>query len=774
MWPRNRIWPVLTFIVLGYFYNNARADETLYLEIIINGRNTNHIAQIIHKENDWEILPNDLSALGLKLDITTKEPILLRSLNITEVTYDTELQRLLITVPNNLLPVQYFNANSPTYSSAEPRRDTGASINYNLVAISGNMDANMTSIWHELHYFNNDFYAVSSGLLQSNSDRYSTSGYTRFETYYQKDNESDMQGITVGDVINATPTWGRSIRMGGIRIARDYELNPELITYPLPAFYGESALPGSVELIINNQMRWRDQVTSGPFLINMVPYISGAGVAQVVTTSPQGQQVQQSVNFYVASQLLAPDMFDYDITMGFRRKNFGLESNSYANNPVISSSLRYGVNKYLTPQLLFQMGDGLQLGGAGLTFLAGNAGVIDIAGTSSRYLNSKGVTETGEQASINYDYTYKKIGVNASYLHRFGNYRDLGTQDEGTLNSGLNKTQTQISLSFNDEKYGGFNLGYFKIENQRREENSFVNFSWSHYFAKSITAFLNITHTLFEQHENSISFTMSIPLGARGQVSNTTQRDSKGEMHTQVQAMSNAPYSGGFGWGASMEDSSEKNRYLQADWRSKYFNSSASAYHFGDQTQYTAALDGALIIMGGDVYATHFVNDAFAIVDADEENVPVMFGHQLVGKTDAHGKILVPDLNSYLENRLSIDPQQLPANAIIDSIEQLVVPRRHGGIHVEFPIRYSQSALAQVVTRDMQPIPAGAILMDRDSEKNYITGWDGEVYLENLEVPLVLFWADGECFVTLEPVADKTLTLPRIGPFICEPAGERK
>jgi len=770
----NRLWPIFIYLMLCYFQNSARADDTLYLEIIVNGRNTNHIAQIIRKENEWEISPGDLAALGLKLDITTTEPILLSSINIIDVVYDTELQRLFLTVPANLLPVQYFKANTPTLENSKPRRDTGAFINYNLVSISGNMDADMTSAWHELHFFKNDFYLVSSGILQTNSDKYSTSGYTRFETYYQTDSEEDMQTITIGDVINSTPTWGRSVRIGGIRIARDYELNPALITYPLPEFYGESALPGSVDLIINNQLRWRDQVTSGPFLINMVPYMSGAGVAQVITTTPQGQQIQQSVNFYVTNELLAPDMFDYDVTIGFRRKNFGLESNSYAELPVISSSFRYGVNKYLTPQLLIQSGEGLQLGGAGLTFLAGNYGVVDVAATSSHYRTPNGITDHGEQASLSYDYSYKKIGINASYLHRYGNYRDLGTQDEVSLNSALNNVQMQLSLSFHDNKLGGFNLGYFRLINREQEERSIVNFSWSRYFLKGITAFFNISHTLFDKSENSLSFTLSIPLGERGQVSNTTQRDSTGDMHSQVQAMSNAPYTGGFGWGLSMDDSKEKNRYLEGNWRTKYVDASLSTYHGGDQTQYTATLDGALILMDGDIYATHYVNDAFAVVDAEEKNVPVLFGNQLVGKTDSHGKLLVSDLNSYLENRISIDPMQLPANAIIESIEQLVVPRRNGGIHVEFPIRFSQSAIATVVTQDGQPLPAGAILMDRDSEKNYTTGWDGEVYLENLEAPLVLFWADGECFATLQPSADKTAALPRLGPFICEPAGDRK
>lgn len=560
--------------------------------------------------------------------------------------------------------------------------------------------------------------------------------------------------------------------MGGIRIARDYELNPNLVTYPLPEFYGESALPGSVDLIINNQLRWRDQVSSGPFQINMVPYMSGAGVAQVVTTNAQGQQIRQAVNFYVTNELLAPKMMDYDITLGLERKNFGLASNDYENDPLISASIRYGASRYVTPQFLMQAGDGLYLGGAGFTFLAGSLGVFDIAAAASNYNTAQGVSENGNQASIAYDYSYKKIGINANYLRRYGRYRDLGSLGNQALAASLPDVQMQIAFSLHDNKYGSFNLGYFRIVNKQTENRSVINFSWSHYYAKDITTFLNISRTLFDRPENSVSFTVSIPFGVRGQASDSARRDAQGDWHNQLQVMSNAPYNGGLGWGISVDDSSEQNRYATADWRTKYSELSLSAYHSSNQVQYTGALNGALVFMEKNVYATRFVTDSFALVETEQGNIPVMIGHQLVGRTDAQGKLLVPDLDSYLENRLSIDPMFLPANAIVDSIEQLVTPRRKGGIHVKFPIVFAQSALARVVTPDQQPLPAGAILADKNSDKNFTTGWDGDVYIENLTEQLTLFWADGECFVNIKPAEDRTLALPRIGPFVCEPVTE--
>jgi outer membrane usher protein len=761
---------ILLICGLGQIFAFARADEILYLELVINGRNTTHIVEIIQKENDWEIATNELLRLGVKLGDTKRDRILLSEIQNTEVTYDSELQRLLVNLPSNLLPTQYFGANTPNANKSTPRRDPGFFMNYNLVSLLGNSDNKMTSLWHELNFFNDAFFFVNNGLLQNKSNAPSSSDYTRFETYFQRDSENKLQSITLGDVINATPHWGQSIRMGGIRIARDYELNPNVITYPLPEFYGESALPGSIDLIINNQLNWRDQVTPGPFLINAVPYISGAGVAQIVTTNVQGQQIRQTINFYVTSELLAPGMFDYDFTFGYRRKNFGLVSNDYEEKPLLSTSLRYGLNRSLTSQLLIQGGDGLRLGGAGLTFLAGSAGVFDLAAAASYY--NKDIIEKGHQVSIVYDYTYKNVGINARYLKHYGNYHDLGSQSRQLIDTSDIDTRIQVGLSIHDNRLGSFNLGYFRITSPEQENRSVLNFSWNQYHKHDITTFVNLSRMLFGKRENTISFTLSIPFGSRGQASDSAQRNANGDWYNQVQILNNAPYRGGVGWGISLDNSPEKNRYFVSNWRTKYSELSLTAAQSKTYNQYSAALAGAIVFMDGNIYPTRFVTDSFAVVETEHPDIPVLMGHQLVGRTDAKGKLLIPDLDSYLENRISIDPIYLPANAVVDSIEKLVTPRRKGGINVKFPVVLAQSALARVVTSDQQPLPAGAILADKNSDTNFTTGWDGDVYIENLQEPLSLFWADGECMLEITPPIDKSLALPRIGPFACIPITE--
>lgn len=77
-----------------------------------------------------------------------------------------------------------------------------------------------------------------------------------------------------------------------------------MITYPLPQFKGQAALPSTVDLLINGQKANSSDVQSGPFILNNVPFINGKGEAVIVTTDSVGRQVATSVPFYISNTLL--------------------------------------------------------------------------------------------------------------------------------------------------------------------------------------------------------------------------------------------------------------------------------------------------------------------------------------------------------------------------------------------------------------------------------------------------------------------------------------
>lgn len=735
------------------------AEKLLYLEFVINGKNSTQVLAVIQKDNDWEVSATELAALGIKLDFPHGERILLSQFPGASVIYDETMQRLLLTVPGSALPMQNITTLARLAPVEPAHRDSGAFLNYDLLVMDDGI-ATQSSLWHELYWFENNFYMVNRAIARDGFEAEAGDKYLRFESFYQYDSQSGLWGLTLGDVINATPNWGSSIRMGGIRIARDYELDPNLITYPLPEFFGESALPGSIDLLINDQLRWRDQVNPGPFTINTMPYLSGAGIAEVVTTDVQGQQTRQQINFYIASEILSPGLLDYDITLGVRRREFGLAANRYAERPVFSGSMRYGLSSFFTPQLLLQGGEDLRLAGAGFSALAGNYGVFEFSHAQSRYLEEK-----GRQQSIAYSYSQQRVGVSARYLKREGLFRDLGNLDRGVLRD----SQWQVAATYYQKTFGSFNLGYFRVHDKDLGRREFATLSWNRYFNSGITLFANINRQLYGDKGNVVSLAVSIPMGARGQTSVGGQRDIDATWRTQFQAMSNAPYEGGLGWSLGADDAPERNLYANLDWRAKYYEASANLVRNNNLEQVSGDLTGALAMMDKSVYPSRYLVDAFAVVDAGQANIPVLIGNQLVGTTNANGKLLVPDVYSHLENRIAIDPAGLPANAAIGAVEKMVVPKRKGGVHVSFPVKFLPSVLIDAFDIAQQPLPVGTVLTADVSEQEFIVGWGGEVYIEQLTEPMRLYWEEGDCVLQVNPPAGQKESLPRLGKIICQP-----
>lgn len=113
---------------------------------------------------------------------------------------------------------------------------------------------------------------------EGNAESVDNDGYRRYDTSWQFDNQKNATSFLLGDIITGSKTtWGSSVRLGGFQVQRNYSTRPDLITYPLPQFIGQAALPSTVDLIINGQKTSSTEVQSGPFILNNVPFINGKG-----------------------------------------------------------------------------------------------------------------------------------------------------------------------------------------------------------------------------------------------------------------------------------------------------------------------------------------------------------------------------------------------------------------------------------------------------------------------------------------------------------------
>ncbi len=67
--------------------------------------------------------------------------------------------------------------------------------------------------------------------------------------------------------------------------------------------------------------------------------------------------------------------------------------------------------------------------------------------------------------------------------------------------------------------------------------------------------------------------------------------------------------------------------------------------------------------------------------------VPVLYENRPIGTTDSSGKLLVPSLLSYQNNRLTVDSTRLPADIDVGQTSVVVRPPDRSGVTVKFAIK---------------------------------------------------------------------------------------
>jgi len=83
--------------------------------------------------------------------------------------------------------------------------------------------------------------------------------------------------LIVGDAITLPGAWGSSVRFGGMQFGSNFQLRPDLITYPLQAFSGAAVVPSTVDVFVNGNRIATQAVQPGPFSISDVPLVTGSG-----------------------------------------------------------------------------------------------------------------------------------------------------------------------------------------------------------------------------------------------------------------------------------------------------------------------------------------------------------------------------------------------------------------------------------------------------------------------------------------------------------------
>jgi len=230
---------------------------------------------------------------------------------------DVSTQTLAMQVPPRLFEATLLNGQEFDFS-APSLASPGGFINYSLFAnhaegltnTSGSLDLNRFGSWG----------SARTRIL--GSDLNEQASVIRLESTWTRDKPMELTRLRFGDAISGASSWGGVVRFGGVQWATDFSLQPGFMTSPRPKISGESSLPSTVELYVDNLLRMRREVPSGPFTIQDLPVINGQGDAQLVVRDILGREQVISKPFFTSSRLLKQGLQSYSYELGFVRREF--------------------------------------------------------------------------------------------------------------------------------------------------------------------------------------------------------------------------------------------------------------------------------------------------------------------------------------------------------------------------------------------------------------------------------------------------------------------
>jgi len=779
---------VIAALTVGAWAVPACAQDTdamplpLYLETFVNGVNARLIVPVQQMPDGhlW-MQADELRGLGLAPDSGAQPAhgwVDLQRLEGVQSRYDEATQTLHLHARDAAMLVRQLDVQATAERpelGAPTAPSSGAFLNHTFyVSSSGTRWADAGRWQHASTLLEGTVYA-HWGVLSSTQllrlERHA-SGNTmdrrfrsvRLDTNWSWFDEKRLLTVSAGDFIGSSLSFSRSVRLGGVQLRRNFAIRPDLVTMPmLSTLTGSAAVPSTVELYINNAQRFAQDLPPGPFAINNLPLVTGAGTARLVVRDALGRETVSETPFYASNRLLAQGLSDFALEAGFARRNLGILSSDYDSRLLANASARYGLSNAATLEGLAQVGGGLSLAGAGGVFRLGTLGVTALSGSFSHYRPQYSRRESGSQLAASFESEWRGFSLYLRHQRTQGRFNDLAstTLDTRMLTTSAQKQlmrhnarpplrMSQVALSlpsaplFSDAwQSPSLSLSYTPITQsdgrrtrlwaaslgQRLPGNGWLSVATNRDLARRDSASVFVMLSWYLDNHLNASASIAQSRGSHAQSTlelSRSEQDHYGSLGWRVRSVQGVTRSVDKSQAAS---ASYRHRYGRIEAGIEQMQSRSSGER---QINARLQLDGAVVFAGGGALLANRIYDAFGVVQVGAPDVSVLFENSPVGTTNGQGQILLTGLRAYERNLVSIDPMTLPVDARIPVIQQTVSPRFKSGVLINFDVTlHPRNALVTLRDEAGTLLPVGTNVRLNDGA-TFVVGHDGQVWLENI------------------------------------------
>jgi outer membrane usher protein len=643
-------------------------------------------------------------------------------------------------------PASAFEAPAPTA--------LGGFLNYDLQYLATHADR-MADGWLEAGAFGAWGFGTSSFLASSRGPR----RLLRLDTTWTFDDPARLRSGTLGDAISRPASWARAVRFGGVRWGTSFAIRPDVVAFPLPTLVGQAALPSSVDVYVDNALRFSGQTPSGPFEIPSAPLMTGQGQVRMVVRDLLGRETTFTQPFHVDAQLLKAGLSDETFEAGALRQRYGYESADYG-SLFAAATQRRGLSDRLTLEWHAEALARQATAGAGAVLMIPGLGVIN--GAASASLGSDGA---GGLLALGFRHDERRFSYGVQTRLASRDYVELA--DRATRTTPREETTAHVSYA---PDAGG--AAYLSFVRRRRPGDPVLSLMSVGYGVgigprMHLSAFA--LASISGARANALGVSLTWALDARTTVNADVNRNS-GHTALALRAQRSLPAGSGIGYRLGVTADHRAGAEAALLGQTETGNYIAEAIRLNGDTSMRFGASGGVALLGGQLHASRRLDDSFALVRvSDHPGVPVLLDNQSVAHTDARGLALVTHLRPYQSNPISIGADVLPLDTELPASRIDVRPARRSGTVVDFAARRSRGALITITLDDGQALPAGAVVSVDDGAHEFPVARRGQVYVTGLTARsrIEARWKGQRCSIEVGLPAYAG-PLPSLGPFACK------
>jgi outer membrane usher protein len=756
---------LLTFMQIAAAAAAAPGEyPELIVDLRVNGQQADS-ALIVRRDSAGTLLVrgDDLARLRLRLpdsarvDIDGVKYLRLGPGQGAAVNFDPATLVVEVTLPPQAFEATHASYQADAVLPVAPTRP-GGFLNYDA-SVEQTGSSRYSGAFVELGLYGARGVVTNTLVGQAGDDG---TGLTRLETAWTLDLPERLATLRLGDAISVPTGWSRSLRFAGIQFGTNFSTRPDLITTPMLAASGEAVLPSTVDVFINGRQVANQAVLPGPFTVDNLPAISGAGEMQVVVTDALGRQQVVSQPYYSGVNLLRAGLDQYSLELGSVRLDYGQRSGAYG-DMLLAGTFRRGLTNSLTLGAHAEA-ESSGVGAAGLD-AALQVGTLGVLG-STVAIGGNGAG-AGWLSGFGFEHRGRWLGFSAGSQFSSNDFAQVG--DLALANKP--KLRSFVGASVNLQRGGSVQLAYGRQSFWDAPEAQTIGLSYTLSLGRAGFLGLYASHSLASDDRSDVMLSWTVSFGDRRSASAsggfTRDREASSRSNATVAMQQSLPAGSGSSWFLSAStDELQRAGYA--------YQGSAGLVgveyaRTGQVAGLRASATGGVALTEAGIMPARRLDGSFAVVQvADYEGLTVYVDNQPVGKTDSKGRVLIDGLRAYESNMVSLDPTEVPMDASLSVARMDLTPAYRSGPLVSFPVERSHAAILRLVRDDGSFVPAGSAVML--GQRSYPVGLDGLAYLEEIgsASEAMARWSGGQCRFELQrPVSDEPI--PDLGRVSCRP-----